>query len=72
MNKKLCAIKRNPNDLNSPLKEKEKEGGERRSQFGGQWKVPMLGGPWNVTLLGGLWKVPLFGGPRKVPLFGGP
>ncbi len=30
------------------------EGGERRSQFGGQWKVPLLGGPG---------KVPLFGGP---------
>jgi len=27
------------------LKEKEKEGRERRSQFGGQWKVPMLGDP---------------------------
>ncbi len=37
-----------------PLKEKENEGDERRFQFGGQWKVPMLGGPW---------KVPLFGGP---------
>jgi hypothetical protein len=24
-----------------PFKEKEKEGGERRSQLGGQWKVPM-------------------------------
>jgi hypothetical protein len=34
-----------------PLREKEKEGGERRF---GQWKVPMFGGPW---------KVPLFGGP---------
>jgi hypothetical protein len=27
-----------------PFKEKEKEGGEGRSQFGGQWKVPMFGG----------------------------
>jgi hypothetical protein len=35
--------KRAPNDLNSPFKEKEKKG-EGRSQFGGQWKVPMLGG----------------------------
>jgi hypothetical protein len=29
-----------------PLKEKEKEGGEGRSQLGGQWKVSMLGGQW--------------------------
>ncbi len=27
------------------FKKKEKEGGEGRSQLGGQWKVPMLGGP---------------------------
>jgi hypothetical protein len=46
--------KKAPNDLYSPFKEKEKEGCERRIQFGGQWKVSMLGGPW---------KVPLFGGP---------
>jgi len=32
--------------LNSLFKEKEKEGGEERSQLGGQWKVPMLSGPW--------------------------
>ncbi len=28
------------------FKEKEKGGGERRPQLGGQWKVPMFGGPW--------------------------
>jgi hypothetical protein len=27
-----------------PFKEKKKEGGEGRSQLGGQWKVPMFGG----------------------------
>jgi hypothetical protein len=43
-----------PNDLNLPFKEKEKEGGEGRHQFGGLWKVPILGGQW---------KVPMFGGP---------
>jgi hypothetical protein len=37
-----------------PFKEKEKEGGEGRSQLDGQWKVPMFGGPL---------KVPLFSGP---------
>jgi hypothetical protein len=30
---------------NHPFKEKEKEGSEGKSQFGGQWKVPLLGGP---------------------------
>ncbi len=34
------------NDSNLPFKDKEKEGGEGKSQFGGQWKVPMFGGPW--------------------------
>jgi len=34
-----------PNDLNLPFKEKEKKGGEGRSQLDGQWKVPMFGGP---------------------------
>jgi hypothetical protein len=29
-----------------PFKEKEKEGGEGRSQLSGQWKVPMFGGQW--------------------------
>jgi hypothetical protein len=29
-----------------PFKEKEKEGGEERSQLDGQWKVPMFGGQW--------------------------
>jgi hypothetical protein len=33
------------------FKEKEKEGGEGRPQFGGQWKVPMLSGPWKVPSL---------------------
>jgi hypothetical protein len=33
-----------PNDPNSPFKEKEKKGNERRSQLGDQWKVPMFGG----------------------------
>jgi hypothetical protein len=37
--------KRPPNDPNFPFKKKEKEGGEGRSQFNGQWKVPLLGGP---------------------------
>jgi hypothetical protein len=45
-----------------PFKEKEKEGGERRSQLSDQWKVPLFGCPW---------KVPLLSGPRKVPLLGG-
>jgi hypothetical protein len=29
-----------------PFKEKEKEGGEGRSQLGGPWKVPMFDGQW--------------------------
>jgi hypothetical protein len=29
-----------------PFKEREKEGGERRSQLGGQWKVSMIGAQW--------------------------
>jgi hypothetical protein len=36
--------KDSPNDQNSPFKKKEKEGGERRPQLGGLWKVPMFGG----------------------------
>jgi hypothetical protein len=36
-----------------PFKEKEKEGGEGRSQFGGQWKVPMFDGQWKVSMFGG-------------------
>ncbi len=39
------------------FKEKEKEGGEGRSQFGGQWKVLMFGGPWKVSMFDGQWKV---------------
>jgi hypothetical protein len=43
---------------------KKKEGGERRSPLGGQWKekekVPMLGGQWKekekVPMLKGQWK----------------
>ncbi len=35
------------------FKKKEKDGGEGRSQFGGQWKVPLLGGSWEVPLFGG-------------------
>jgi hypothetical protein len=42
--------------LNSPFKEKEKEGGEGKSQLGGQWKVLMLGGPWKVPMLASQWK----------------
>jgi hypothetical protein len=34
-NRKLCLEKRAPNDSNSPLKEKEKEGGEGRAQLDG-------------------------------------
>jgi hypothetical protein len=45
LNRKLCLENRALNDPNSPFKEKEKEGGERRSQLGGQWKVQLLGGP---------------------------
>ncbi len=57
--------KKTPNDSNSPLKEKEKEGGEKRSQLGGQWKVLMFSGQWKVLMLSGLWKVPMFGGQWK-------
>ncbi len=32
--------------MNPPFKDNEKEGDERRSQFNGQWKVPMLSGQW--------------------------
>jgi len=51
--------------LNSLFKEKEKEGGEGRSQFGGQWKVPMLGGQQKVPMLGGQRKVPMLAGQWK-------
>jgi hypothetical protein len=44
------------------FKKKEKEGGEGRSQLGGEWKVPMLGCPWKDLMLGDLWKVPMLGG----------
>jgi hypothetical protein len=44
------------NDPNSSFKEKEKEGGEGRSQLGGQWKVSMFNGPWKVLMFGGQWK----------------
>jgi len=43
--------KRTQNDLNLSFKDKEKERGERRSQFGGQWKVPMFGDLWKVLLI---------------------
>jgi hypothetical protein len=36
-----------------PFKEKEKEGGEGRSQLGDQWKVPFFGGLWKIPLLCG-------------------
>jgi hypothetical protein len=55
-NRKWFLKKRTPNDLNSPFKKKENEGGEGRSQLGGQWKVPMFDGPWKATVLGGQWK----------------
>jgi hypothetical protein len=32
-------------------KEGERKGGERRTQLGGQWKVPMFGGPCKVPSL---------------------
>jgi hypothetical protein len=35
-----------------PFKKKEKEGGEGRSQLGGQWKVVMFGGCWKVPMFG--------------------
>jgi hypothetical protein len=54
--KVMFAKKRTPNDLSSPFKGREKEGGERRSQLGGQWKVLMFGGPWKIPMLGGQWK----------------
>jgi hypothetical protein len=44
-----------------PFKEKEKEGGEERSQLGGQWKVIMFGGLWKIPMLVGPWKIPMFG-----------
>jgi hypothetical protein len=37
--------KKAPNDLNSPFKDKEKEGSEGKSQLNGQWKVPLLSDP---------------------------
>jgi hypothetical protein len=46
--------KKAPNDPNLPFKEKEKEGGEGRSQFDGEWKVSMLSGPWKLPMFGGL------------------
>jgi hypothetical protein len=48
--------KKTPNYPNSLFKNKEKEGGEGRSQFGGQWKVPMVSDPWKVPMFGGQWK----------------
>jgi hypothetical protein len=39
-----------------PFKKKEKEGGEGRSQLGGQWKVVMFGGCWKVPMFGDQWK----------------
>jgi glutaredoxin len=59
------ARKRTPTNLSPPFKEKEK-GGEGRSMFGGQWKVPCLVAngrfhvwwPMEGSKLGGQWKVP--------------
>jgi hypothetical protein len=48
--------------LNSPFEKKEKEGGERRSQLGGPWKVPMFNGQQKVLMFDGLWKVLMFCG----------
>ncbi len=45
-----------------PFKEHEKEGGEGRSQLGGQGKVPMFGDQWKVPMFGDQWKVPMLGG----------
>ncbi len=39
-----------------PFKEKEKEGGEGRSQLDDQWKISMLGGSCKVPMFGGQWK----------------
>jgi hypothetical protein len=50
---KIMLKNKTPKDSNLPFKEKEKEGGERRFELGGQWKVPMLCGPWKVLVLGG-------------------
>jgi hypothetical protein len=54
-----------------PFKEKEKEGGEGRSQFDGQWEVPLLSGPWKVLMLNGQWKVLMLNGQWKVPMLSG-
>jgi hypothetical protein len=58
------ARKRTPTNLSPPFKEKEK-GGEGRSMFGGQWKVPSLVAngrfhawwPMECSKLGGQWNV---------------
>ncbi len=63
----MSGERKSSNDLNLPLKEKDKEGEGRSkawwpkegkykvSMFGGQWKekekVPMFGGQWNVPSL---------------------
>jgi hypothetical protein len=36
------------------FKEKEKEGGEKRPQLGGLWKVSMVGGFWKVPMFSDL------------------
>ncbi len=52
LNQKLCLENKKPLMIwIRPFKEKEKEGGEGRSQLNGQWKVPMLGGPWRFHCL---------------------
>jgi hypothetical protein len=51
-----------------PFKEKEKKGGEGKSQLDGQWKVPIFGGQRKVPMVGGQWKVPMVGGQWKVPI----
>jgi hypothetical protein len=47
---KIMSRKRAPNDPNLPFEDNEKEGGEGRSQLGGQWKVSILGGQWKVLM----------------------
>jgi hypothetical protein len=60
---KNCVKKKNPPMIQiHPFKKKEREGNEKRSQFSGQWKVPLLGGQWEVLMFGGQWKVPMLGG----------
>jgi hypothetical protein len=54
--------KKTLDDSNSPFEKKKKEGGERRPQLGGQWKVPMFNGQQKASMLNGPWKVSMLCG----------